>query len=162
MGISDFIILSRFRIGIYSFTLFLVLMFGLILMSTMDISEPKGPLTVQDVAIQRNVASLLPSVVATPKMREFAPIVMEIDCSDISDRPPVTVKTKHLRLKTKGCKPSSVFNQNNDFEATLFELSQDSYSTDYISLAAGENQLVILRDGGESYPIAISLRIVSQ
>lgn len=134
------------------------------MVSTMGLEDRINPkeLTVSDVATQRSVASILPSIGETPAMSDFAPMVMEIDCSDISDRPPVTVNTQHLRIKTKGCEPTSVFNQSNDFEATLFELSSNAYSTDYISLAQGENQLVILRDAGGDYPIAISLRVVSQ
>ena len=128
----------------------------------MGLDDGPKKLTMEDVAVQRSVASIMPATVDSPKMVDFAPMVMEIDCSDISDRPPVTVKTRHLRLKTKGCEPTSIFNQNNDFEATLFELGSNAYSTDYISLADGNNQLVILRDGGGEYPIAISLQVVSQ
>ena len=162
MGISDFIILSRLKVGVYSLTLFLVMAFGLILVSTMGLNDVPDELSMDNLVVQRNVASILPSTVETQAMGGIAPVVMEIDCSDISERPPVTVKTNHLRLKTKGCKPMSIFNQNNEFQATLFELGSQAFSTDYISLAQGENHLVILRDEGDSYPIAISLWVVSQ
>jgi hypothetical protein len=138
------------------------MIFGLILWSTMDLDDGPQDVTLNDLAVTREVASIMASQAAESTIGGIAPLVMEIDCSDISERPPVTVKSHHLRIKTKGCKPLSIFNQNNDFEATLFELGQQSYSTDYISLAKGENQLVIMRDDGSNYPIAISLWVVSQ
>lgn len=128
----------------------------------MKVEHDPQPVVLSDIAVQRNVASIVPSKIADSSLAGIAPKVMEIDCSDIAERPPVTLKTNHIRLKTKGCKPLSIFNQDNGFEATLFELGENKYSTDYISLAEGENQLVILRDEGDDYPIAISLSVLSQ
>jgi len=164
--LQDLNLIKGFRLGIYSFTFLLVLAMGFGVYLSMGIdslirtSPTKSP--GQNPSERRIPASveLGSSGVADPL--GLAPVSLEVYCSDVSARPTFAVKTSHLRLKTKNCEMKSVTNETNGFQATLFEVGKRKYSSDYISLAGGENQISMVRLVEGAAPVVIRLSVVSQ
>lgn len=153
--------MKRIRFGVFSFTLLLVFIMGLALMASMDIGSPVTVLA----STGRQPASISNETVGLKEgspIADGSPMTLEIDCSDLSVRPPVTVKSAHLRLKTKGCAAKALVNTTNGFEATLFEVGNKKFSSDYVSLSAGENQLSLVQDKENGLPITIILSVLFQ
>lgn len=164
VGLKELLLIRKFQLGIYSLTVFLVVCGGFALYLSMGLG-PADAIELEDIirAPQREVASL--SADTPSEHLDFSgsgPVTLEIDCSDLSARPPVTVRSGHLRLEAKGCEPKAIINLTNGFEATLFELKDGKYSTDYISLAEGENQLSLVREVPNKLPATINLSVLSQ
>ncbi len=170
MGFQEIVFLKRFKLGMISFTALLVLICGLVLANTMELQtltdNPRGPdrlFRPKGGFVERQVASVLPSVLFDDEQEGAqASMTLDLDCSDNSVRPPIAVQTRQLRLRTENCEVDGIRNEKNGFAATVFELGDKRYTSDYISLADGENEIKIHKISPDGTKTLISLRVLSR
>lgn len=83
------------------------------------------------------------SLTAAPRKPLSGPEEVQLDCSSASPRPPFVSKSPFIRLVLKGCATEKIVNSRNKYEASLFQFSEHHTSSDYISLASGQNEILV-------------------
>jgi hypothetical protein len=126
------------------FTLVVTIAFGLITTLTL-IEEPSRTLQPMTSSLTggRSLASLTstisPALANKPFMSTF-----EADCADSSV---FKTPSQHVRIKGTDCGVESVLtsvkNTSNGYAATVFHQGGKVFTTDYMSLAEGENTITI-------------------
>lgn len=98
---------------------------------------------------QRNVASVDSAKEKVDPLK-VAPII-EIDCTQKREEIKLNTRASSARLFFKNCeKLGSVLNQSNKSQGHFFLLKKDHWTSDYLSLKEGKNQLVAsLADGDQ-------------
>ena len=134
---------DRLRNAFSRMTLFLALGFGALTTLSL-LEEPSRTLQplLPSVAGVRAPASLTPTKLGN----RVKPLMgtADVGCENGSR---FNTPSEHLRLKGKVCgvdaTSTAVRNTANGFAATVFHQGDSGFTTDYISLATGENKIVI-------------------
>lgn len=126
------------------FTLGLTIVFGGITTLTLVEAPSKtlNPL-VSQTTLGRSLASVAgpATQAAVQGVRQVA--TLAVGC----DEEKLKVNSQHVRLRGKSCQTSthsiSVKNSTNGYSATVFSQEGSGFTTDYLAMAPGENQIVI-------------------
>ncbi len=127
------------------------------LSSSTDLSSVSGdlkrsPSSIQSVSlVAPSSAGILNRASTDESLRVNSKIeTLTLDCLKDGERLKKTSGARQVRLKTGLClgqkavlEKSNIFNRANGFEATLFQLEQGGFSSDYINLVDGENQIIM-------------------
>jgi hypothetical protein len=173
MNWRDLAIIKQLALSVISFTGLMVVIVGFSLM----LSVFKEP----DLSRVSRVPSSISNVVfldgasdspqhGQQKLREDIHLIpletLAMGC--IKDQFEVSRKSsaQHLRLLGQLClgsptlfEKSSIINRTNGFEATLFRLQGNQFSTDYMPLAYGENQLFIELESHTGERVIATIRV---
>lgn len=139
---------KRIRFGPVVFTAALAGFLGLFLVLTMHVDLPAIRSASQVGQAARDIASVVQpldwiSLSSAPLKPLSGPEEVELDCSSISQRPPFVSKSPFIRFVLRGCSTRKIVNARNQYEASLFEFSENHTSSDYISLASGANEIKV-------------------
>ena len=175
MILSELLLLRRLGLGMLSFTgALIVLVGGWILISAFT-STPEIEVTAEATdAASREPASLLGvawgGVVNTPETKVESKFeTFALGC--VKDGVKVSFKSaaKQVRLVGRVChdqearvNESRIINYANGFEATVFNLKSGKFTSDYISLSEGSNELMIKIASGANKQLTTSVTIVKQ
>jgi hypothetical protein len=160
MNFLELKIIRQFGASIIYFTSLLV--FGLGLWLWVSVSTP--PAGHRDLAslaspsrepssLKTDGGAVDPVNFDTPKADAHVETKVEtflLDCFHDGARVELKSVARQVRLKTGTCPghkvnldESNIVNHANGFEATLFQLEQGGFSSDYINLVDGQNQIVV-------------------
>lgn len=138
---------EKARVVFSHFTLVLTLAFGAVTTLTL-LEEPSR--TFQPVVVASS-SSRLPASLGTPAFEKATaqPFMgtLSMNCSENSE---VKASYEHVRIKGDTCLrageqlvSTKVRNLSNGMTATVFHQGDRNFTTDYIALSSGENQLVV-------------------
>jgi hypothetical protein len=151
------------KFGLTSFTVFLALILGVVTWSSLFPDKPRSERGVAErkslIQVERGLASIQNSQ-DSEFVGEASEQTIEVSCIKDEVLPPIGTLAKNLRIKITGCTPELVFNERNGFEATLFTMPDGTFSTDYISLAEGENLIRLEGVGPKGEAITVELTAV--
>lgn len=163
MSIKEFLFLEKLSVGIISVTAGLILFLGAIIYGSMISSNPYRHLQAKKVpthegrtpASVENLSQEIQRVVLGSSDRDQAQAtfiiqseVVSLDCFNSSSPVKVLSQAKQVRLRGPICGKGAisnleVVNRTNGFVATIFEIEKFRYSSDYIQLSQGENQILL-------------------
>lgn len=104
-------------------------------------------------SFSRNIASV-PKAELTAE--DFKTPVVHVNCDDRKNYKQIVTKAPTARIKIIGCGDiESITNRTNKNQADLFPLSKKEWTSDFIFLSPGVNQLAVQR-AGEDYLIEIT------
>lgn len=135
---------EKLRNAFSRFTLVLTGVFGLVTTLTL-IEEPSRTLqpVASSIAGGRSIASLGSAVGATLANKPFM-VTFEAKCENSGL---YKTASEHARIKGSNCgfdtELTSVKNSANGYAATVFHQGGETFTTDYMSLAFGENKILI-------------------
>lgn len=190
MNFLELKLIRRIATGIVSFTSFLVLILGFWLWGS--VMAPPERATSTNVELTNSSEGLrfkrLPSAIQPAILAPTEPTTafnkaaltddlasnskietMALGCLKDGDHISKSSRARQVRLKTGLCfgqKPvlekSNIVNRANGFEATLFQLEQGGFSSDYINLVDGENQIVMQLKDAKGRTVSTELTISRQ
>jgi hypothetical protein len=151
MGLKDLLLIEKLGSGIVFVTVALVLFLGVFIYGSVMSSNPYA--IVREPAngnrAPASVINLAPAVesavkAATQKEAE----VISLDCFNGSTPVALASKAKQIRLRGPVCGNREltnveVINRTNGYVGTIFRTEKLKYSSDYIHLAAGANQILL-------------------
>jgi hypothetical protein len=162
MGLREILLIKKLGSGIVSVTVGLVLFLGLFLYGSIMSSNPYASMTLvkeetpnavpaastSDERAPASVVNLAPAIEKVVVATNEAEVV-NLNC--FNGTTPVTIKSqaKQLRLRGPVCGNRNtidhveVVNRTNGFVGTIFQTDQTKYSSDYIHLASGDNQIFL-------------------
>lgn len=150
------------KFGPLPFSAFLVFVLGCALVFSMRMEPPANRAADRGIASVESSGWQWVGASATGNTRSLpGPEELQIDCSGDNNRPPFVSKSPFIRFELEGCKVTEIKNSSNQFQASLFELSQQRTSSDFISLQQGENEILV-RAQGQSGPLNLRLRVIYQ
>ena len=158
MSFSEILLLKRLSVGVLSITGALVVLVGGGVVLAALSSPPDFDLNLRASADTSRSPSSIPGV--TPKfvggtgaaLAKLKPTVetLALGCLRNGFQLEHRSSAKQIRLKGSLCggasaalNTSSIVNRANGFQATLFALDAGTFSSDYISLSAGPNKLLM-------------------
>ena len=163
MGFKEFLLLKHLRFGIFTFTGFIAFLLGLItwasLFPSQSFEATRAPASIKkrsSILVEKGFSTNL----SDQAMQDLGAMTIDVNCSERMQKQPLKIKAKSLRLRTKGCDLERVLNHRNGFEATLFETSEGKFTSDYISLAQGDNPLRLegINSSGENVLIEFTIQ----
>lgn len=151
----------RIQFGPLPFSLGLALLLGMILSLSMRMDPPPGSVVITERA-PASVQSPWEWMTSSNVSGSLSgPEELQLDCSVNSHRPPFVSKSPFIRFELQGCKVGSITNSRNDFEATIFDLNENTSSSDFISLVKGENEIQVNAENLKG-PMSFSLKVIYQ
>ena len=110
-----------------------------------------------DIPFTRNIASAEEPVVIT---KDMASPTIELDCKNIPKLLKLNTKAPTARVSFRHClKVGRIINQSNHNQGDVFALRDDQWTSDFIFLSPGVNQLKIPLNG-ENYQIEITREMI--
>jgi hypothetical protein len=155
--VKDILFIQRLGFGILSFTgALVVLLGGWILVSAMtdtpDEMMEMASVVAPDSEADRspNSVGMEPISLTGPSAAEIKVQTFSLGCLKDGRRAELVSTANQVRLKAKLCglsqadlSKSSLVNRATGFEATLFNLRNGVFTSDYLALAEGANQIMM-------------------
>jgi hypothetical protein len=180
MDFFELKVIRQFGASIIFFTGVLVLALGLWLggsiftpplehsaMASTTTNQGRGP-----SSIPANGSPLTPTTfdVAKPDAKPEAKVeTFALDCIHDGAHLEFKSSARQVRLKTSMCRgyqfdldKSNIVNRANGFEATLFQLEKGGFSSDYINLVDGQNQIAVQLKDSKGRTISAQITISRQ
>lgn len=114
------------------------------------------------------VISLEGSLAQPESLTEKA-VVLDIKCLKSNPPEPITSLARQMRIKGLACQPgmgpltlSEVQNHANGYVATTFHLGPSQFTTDYIDLVKGSNQITIDLADGQGHHQQVELTVIRE
>ncbi len=164
---------SHFKMNILKVLAPLVLMLGVMTLTTVIYPRPTYVDSILDAQIvekissERRPASIisLSESMADTIVHHSKMLTLELPCAEsLND---FSSAAKQIRLKIQKCSDEniqdvemSIYNSTNQFKASLFQLNEQHYSTDYIYLREGDNVINIEKTTRHSKDIQSSQFVV--
>lgn len=152
MSFGEGSLLKKLGLGVLTFTGMIVVLFAsTILISAFSSAPDYRVADAHKLEINRMPSSLAAGISATDHLdrADSSVEIVTLDC--LKDGVHVTMVSlaKQIRLKGRLCggrnadlNKSSIVNRANGFAATLFNLENGNFTSDYISLEEGQNQIM--------------------
>lgn len=163
-------IVQRIKVGVYSITSFIVLLFALFILIPMFTSnpfeeqgfdEPMGRAPAGVVSFHGETTSL------GPEDREM--VTLDLECVKDGKLKAISSRARQVRVVGKWChsyidklEGSSIINRANGVNATMFHLKKGQFTSDYISLVPGENNIMVQLQASEDSKSLTELVVVRE
>jgi len=120
-----------------------------------------GKEAVANTTLQRQPAASRVDLTAAPhgtpalSARQASSTVLDVGCLDKEPQEiELPQKVQHLRGRGEWCglgqlRSSKILNHSNGFSGTVFSLPEKRFTSDYLQLKKGENQIVVRVSGGQ-------------
>ncbi|MEQ1664098.1 MAG: hypothetical protein ABL927_01830 [Bdellovibrionales bacterium] len=158
-------ILKKLGIGVITFTGSLVVLLALgIAVSVFsrpdDLDEIKSyaraPSSIQNVSDFEQLAEK--GITGYPSFQEDKSRTISLGCIQNGKKIEINSSVRQVRIRGSICSKksldwmsSNLVNRANGFEATFFKIQNDSFSTDYITLNEGVNQMLLQVEGSKGF-----------
>lgn len=157
MGLKDLELVKKIDFGVMTIVGCLVLILGFFLFNSVT-SQPQASELVRSP--ERRPASLpsheyqIETSALTHSKSDLSGGLqtLTLECQSRRKLEKIPTKAQHLRLRMLSCgsggqefdiKRAKVVNQTNGYQATLFAINNDGFTSDYISLSEGENKILV-------------------
>lgn len=147
------------------FTTGLVGLMGLAVYLSLTAMKPSAE-TLTEVLPVRNPAgfSAAPGAIEKLVQDHERMATLQLDCKNTDTSNPWQVKASLVRLSGYGCIKKGanmdVVNHTNGRVATVFPLEEDGFTTDYMDLSVGENQVSITTQDADGQPKTTQVKII--
>jgi hypothetical protein len=163
MSVKEFLVLEKLGAGIVSVTVSLILFLGMFIYASVMNSNPyqaqadaltpsgvesRSPASIVSLSaeVERVVLGSSPETAAAQAPAQKEAEVISLVCINGNTASTITSQAKQIRLRGPVCggkevSDIEVINRTNGFRATIFQTDKVRYSSDYIHLAQGDNQI---------------------
>jgi hypothetical protein len=148
-------------------TLALVVLMGFPVVMSISAARPENlaPAEALPRSESRQPSSLGPSIADEAPAIEGKGLRVALPCTKDAEPAPLTTALKAVRLDGHTCQTAravatSILNKTNGFAATIFPGKSDRFTTDYIELEPGENQIVIQVADADGLPQQWELTVI--